>query len=166
MRKLDGISESWHRLVIPDDLFQDITHDFTDLLIIGITPEEDTITVPYHHRILKGESILKPVSFELINQTIGPKGYFYTFKIPVESTINQISLDFEKENFDWRLTLAGSHGQREWFTITEDYRMISISDERTQYRFTDLLFDPSDFTYYRIQIHTQDDPGLLSAQLL
>src|SRR5690606_40823506 len=58
-------------------------------------------------------------------------GYFFTFEMPAREPINQLYLQFKEKNFDWKIRLEGSHDQQEWFTIADDYRIVSISNQLT-----------------------------------
>ena len=58
-----------------------------------------------------------------------------------------MNLKFSEKNYDWMLRLEGSHDQKEWFNIVEDYRILSIKNEQTNYSFGDVTFPNSNVTY-------------------
>ncbi|MFD0798028.1 DUF3999 family protein [Maribacter chungangensis] len=162
---LDQPTDTWHTLTLPKSVFSKIKDDFSDLRIYGTT-ETDTVEVPYVLRSSAPTGSEEIRDFKLINSTSNSSGYFYTYDVPVDEPINKIELSFENQNFDWKITLEGSQDQNQWFTIVEDYRILSIKNEHTDYTFTDLTFPDTKYTYYRIQIKTKDTPKLKSASIL
>lgn len=159
-RQLTGITESWHNIVIPTEMYAYCNQNLTDLRIYGIRKDGDTIEVPYLLKVEKDQIKLTKIAFEIINQTASSNAYFYTFKMSSNSIINQIELNFAQRNFDWRVTLEGSQNQMEWFKIEEDYRILSIQNNQTDYKFTTLEIPKSRFNYYRLQIKAKERPEL------
>jgi hypothetical protein len=161
---LSPVSDTWHTVKLPTSVFDDVKNDFSDIRIYGTT-EKDTIEVPYVLCSSGPTGIASVLEFELINSTSNSSGYFYTYAVLVNKPINEMELSFENENFNWNVTLEGSQDQKQWFTILEDYRILSIQNEQTNYTFTDLTFPDADYTYYRIHIKTGDIPQLKSSSI-
>jgi hypothetical protein len=67
-------------------------------------------------------------------------------------------MDFGQENFDWKVNLEGSRDMNEWFSIAEDYRILSINNQHTEYQFTRITFPDARFPYFRISIPASQDP--------
>ncbi|KAG1654373.1 Beta-galactosidase [Nymphon striatum] len=86
-------------------------------------------------------------------------------EVTTEEAINRIHLDFENKNFDWKVVLEGSQNQNEWFTILDDYRVLSIQNEHTDYRFSNLEFPDAKYRFYRVLVKTQEKPELKSAKI-
>lgn len=164
-RELDEVSDTWHTLELPDDIFEKLSPDFSDIRIYGITSEEDTIEAPYLLRLGTEQIDSHEVGFKLINQSLREGYHYFTFQLPTEATVNHMELDFQRDNFDWRLRLEGSQDLKEWFEIIDDYRILSIKNEHTDYSFTKLRFPASKYTYYRIRIADADPPELLDGRL-
>jgi hypothetical protein len=164
-RELHGISDPWHKIEFPDDIFAKVNNDLSDIRIYGITEINDTIEAPYLLEIATDNKEEVDVSFKLINQSSSKGGYYFTFEITVEKTINQIMLDFNEENFDWRIKLEGSQDQHQWFGILKNYRILSIKNKQTDYHFTKLTFSNSKYRFFRIFINSPKKPGLKSAKL-
>lgn len=164
-RKLTGITAEWHRLVLPDLLFQHLNDGLSDLRIYGITENKDTVEASYLLERKEDEWTTEMIDFKLINQSKTSDGFYYTFELSGETEVNEIKINFSESNFDWRLNLEGSQDQKAWFTIEEDYRILSIENELTNYRFTDLVFPLSKYSYYRILVKSKTDPGLISASV-
>jgi hypothetical protein len=78
-------------------------------------------------------------------------------------TVKEIELNFEQKNFDLRIQLQGSQDLIEWYTLLQDYRILSILNTATDYRFTRLLFPEASFRYFRIVIPSEKDPVLRTA---
>jgi len=165
-RELKGIHEQWHQILLPDVLFSKINKDMSDIRIYSITESNDTIETPYIFNLAKEQEINHEVSFNLVNRSYNEKGYYFTFEILSEEAINQIKLDFESQNFDWRLNLEGSQDQKEWFTLIEDYRILSIKNKLSEFKFTDLIFPNSKYRFYRLFISSKEEPKLNFAKLI
>lgn len=164
-RPLNGISDEWHKITLPDAVFGKINSDFSDLRIYGITATKDTIEAPYLVRILSDQVIDKSILFDIINKAKSDNGHYFTFQINSEDIINKIDLNFKEQNFDWRVELQGSQNQQEWFTILEDYRILSIKNETTDFKFTKLIFPEAKYHFFRLLVKHIEQPQLLSAKL-
>lgn len=160
--QLSGINDQWHYLSLPDEMFQNISQTLNDVRIFGITPAQDTVEAPYLIRRMKEKVTNKEVDFKIINRSKNNEGYFFTFEIKEETPINQIVLNFAQKNFDWLATLEGSQDQKEWFTIDENYRLVSIKNRMTDYTFSNITFTESKYRYFRIKINSEVEPMLNS----
>jgi len=165
-RELKNVSEQWHKITLPDDIYAHLTPNLNDIRIFGITPNGDTIEAPYLRQELTETNSNAPSDFKIINQSQRNDGYYFTFKLPFKTPINEIQLDFKQQNFDWRTTLEGSQNQSEWFTILDDYRILSIKNELTDYQFTKLRFSTAEYRYFRLFIATNKQPNLKQASIL
>ena len=160
-----GISGQWHKIVLPDDIFRKISQNLTDIRVFGITTNNDTVEAPYLLRLTTEKISSKEVAFKTLNASHNDKGYFFTFEIPTEKSINQIKLEFKQQNFDWRLKLEGSQNQQEWFTVIENYRILSIKNELTDFQFTKMTFPNSKFRFFRLLIDSEEKPDLTVAKI-
>ncbi|PKQ64438.1 hypothetical protein BZG02_06415 [Labilibaculum filiforme] len=164
-REIMGINEAWHKLELPNEIFGKISPKLNDIRIIGITAQNDSIEAPY---ILHStEDLIKntAIDFKLLNQSRDKNGYYFTFKLPTANTINQIQLNFEQENFDWNIRLEGSQNQQNWYTLIEDYRILSIKNAHTNYQFSKLNFPDANYSFYRVLINSKEKPKLKNAAL-
>lgn len=164
-RTLKGISQQWHKIVVPNELFEKTSQELSDLRIYGITESNDTIEAPYLLQLTTGKSFHKQIGFKTINTSHNDKGYYITFEIPSKQPINEIKLDFAQNNFDWRISLEGSNDENEWFTILEDYRIMSIKNELTEFKFTKLVFPNSKYAFFRLRINSEEYPQLTTASI-
>jgi len=164
-RDIKGITEQWHKIILPDDVFDKVSNDFSDIRILGITASNDTIEAPYILRLSAGTVTSNQVGFKLLNTSHNDSGYYFTFHIPTMDQINQIKLNFAEKNFDWLVKIEGSQNQNEWFTIADNYRILSIKNAATDFQFTDLVFPNSKFRYYRLLIRTHEKPSLTLASI-
>jgi hypothetical protein len=162
--EVSGISEQWHKITLPDAVFEKISSDMNDLRIYGITPN-DTIEAPYLLLVGTEKKGRKKIDFKLLNANSNANGHYFTYEIPTTETINEIQLDFENENFDWKIRLEGSHNQQEWFTILKEYRILSIKNEQTDYSYTDLNFANSKYRFYRLLVKSGKKPALSTAKI-
>ena len=163
-QELEGISGQWHTIKLPNSVFEHVASDLSDVRIYGVT-ENDTLEAPHILNVVSGKQTQRNADFELLNTSSNSRGYYFTYEVPTEEALNEIHLEFKNQNFDWRIELAGSQDQQEWFTLLEDYRLLSIKNDQTDYAFTDLNFPPSKYKYYRLRIKSSTKPELLSAKL-
>ena len=160
IRPVHGVTDQWHSLALPSDIYGKVSLDFNDIRIIEIN-EGDTLEVPY--LVKKPKPRYEEVDFEIINTTRANGGFYYTFEVGTGQTIDEIKLDFGLPGFDFKIVLEGSQDQQEWFTIVEDYRVLSIKNDLTDYQFTTVRFPKARFGYYRLFVPGTKDPGLVSA---
>ena len=164
-RELKGISTQWHTIQLPDDIFRHLNENFSDIRIYGLTPEQDTVEAPYLLRIAADKIDNRTVQFKTINQSSNKNGYYFTFEIPTVESVNQLQLDLKQENFDWRIKLEGSQNQQDWFTVLNDYRILSIKNESTNFKFTSLNFPDIKFRFLRLSVNSSVKPELLSSSI-
>jgi hypothetical protein len=164
-RELKGISEQWHKIILPDEFFGKVANDFSDIRIFGITKDKDTIETPYLLRTASERISTTDIVFKTLNLSYLNEAYFVTFEVPTTEAINQIKLDFKQQNFDWQVTLEGSQNQADWFTIIENYRILSIKNETTDFQFTELRFPSSKYLFFRLRINSKDKPELNAAKI-
>ncbi|MBL6445208.1 DUF3999 family protein [Fulvivirga sp. 29W222] len=165
-RELREISELWHKIILPNDIFSKVSHGLSDIRIYGITTSNDTLEAPYVLRVNEDTYSNRQVDFNLINSTHNRKGYYYTFEVPSIEGINHIQLDFQGTNFDRYVTLEGSHDQKEWFTILKSSRVLSIENSQTQYTFTSLTFPSAKYQYIRLFIPENGKMPILNSARL
>ncbi|WP_338791314.1 hypothetical protein [Bernardetia sp. MNP-M8] len=163
-RELKGIQQSnqteWYKINVPIQVIEKINTDFSDIRIFGVT-NSDTLEAPFLTRKIMQKSENQEVDFKIINSSKKENAYFFTLEkdntTRQEEATNLIKLDFENTNFDWRVKLEGSQNQNEWFEILNDYRIVSIQNEFTEYKFTRLIFPNSKYKYYRIKLSDKSE---------
>lgn len=157
-RPITGMTDNsqWQRIDLPADLYQKTNTSLSDIRIYQVMAANDTIEVPYvlDTEIKKTKS--KNINFEILNQSKRTLGPSFTFRLDDKTTINEINLNFQNSNFDWKINLEGSENQKSWSTILEDYRILAIRTPNGEYRYTRLVFPQSNFEYYRVTIKTND----------
>ncbi len=164
-REIAGINKPWHQIIIPDEMYAKVKSDFSDIRIYGINASNDTTEAPF---LLEVENTFMEelrVPFKIINQVYAKGVYWYTFESTSKENINEIKLHFENDNFDWKVNLEASLDGLNWSTITEEYRILSIHNSKTNYEFTNIYFSESAFHYYRLSIKSIINPKLSSAYL-
>jgi Protein of unknown function (DUF3999) len=165
-REILGIKEQWHAIKIPNDIYSKTSNDFSDIRIFGIKGSNDTIEAPYVLKFKEGNIVQKEIQFKLINQSKNTNGYFYTFELPKEITVNQLDIDFDLPNFEYKIRLEGSNNQNEWFTVLNDYRILSIKNNITDFKFSKLVFSDIKYNYLRLFITAAKDPQFSNAHIL
>mgnify|MGYP003634841467 CR=1 FL=1 len=164
-RLITGVNDQWHRVPLPDSIFGKVSRDLSDLRIYGLGNNNDTIEVPYLLRINSKKINSRAITFKTLNTSYNNNGYYYTFEVPAAVSINQIDLNFKERNFDWNIDLQGSWQQEEWFTLVNDYRILSIKNELTDYEFTTVILPNSKYRFFRLHIKSDKKPNLISAQI-
>lgn len=163
-RKIEGGKEGWARIELPDEIYTRLRPDLADLRIFAVSASGTSEQVPF---LIDrgGAGSVRRVDFRLINQTRGGGGRYYTFEPLETSYVNRLVLSFGVRNFDWKVSLEGSNDQRDWQTIVDDYRVLGISNELADYRFTTIEFPQTKFAYFRLFVPTDQDPGPVAATL-
>lgn len=162
-RQITGVNSVWHSIKLPDDLYKKINLGSEDLRIFAISGK-DTVEVPYLLKQQASQISSSEIPFKQLNQSVLGEVYYYTFQLDKTDAINQISLDFKQENFDWKVTLEGSNDNQNWFGILKDYRILSIKNKDTDYQFTKLSFPDSKYQFYRIAIKSNTQPTLTNTK--
>ena len=160
-RTLENVSETWHKIILPEESFDKFNPDFSDIRIFGNNKTE----TPYILKTASDRISETAIQFKTINVSNKNADYFYTFELLQAKEINQIKLGFEQENFDWKLDLEASDNQTEWFLIQKDYRILSIKNNQTDYKFTQVDFPDSKYKFYRIKIKASEQPKLIEAKI-
>ncbi|AFM05708.1 hypothetical protein Fleli_3384 [Bernardetia litoralis DSM 6794] len=156
-REVKGIKNSkqteWYKLEIPIEVVEKTNTDFSDIRIFGVS-DLDTLETPFLTRKIMQQAENKQVDFKVINSSKKGNDYFFTLEKEEnnDESINLIKLNFQNTNFDWKIKLEGSQNQNEWFEVLDEYRIVSIKNDFTDYKFTNLVFPNSKYKYYRIKI--------------
>lgn len=164
-REILGIKETWHSLILPNEIFGKMRPDFSDIRILGITAKNDTIEAPYLLQNTRETKVEKDIPFQIINSTYNENGYYFTFEMPTVNPTNQIILDVSENNFDWKVKVEGSQNQNEWFTIMDNYRILGIENAQTHYKFTQIAFPTAQYRYFRLCIKANTKPTIIAAKI-
>lgn len=164
--ELTGIKNGWNKIILPNEVFKDVEPSLNDIRIFGITKQLDTVEAPYILYRQKDEIIDQWVLFKMINQVKNDRGYFYTFEVKQANDVNYVKLDFGQQNFNWRINFEGSNDQDEWFSIVEDYRLVGIKNNLTDYKFSDISFPATRYKYYRLQIKDSKTKPIINSSFL
>ena len=164
-RLVTGVNNQWHTVPLPDSIFGKVSNNLSDIRIYGLAGDKDTIEVPYLLRINSEKITSTAINFNIVNNSHNHNGYYYTFEVATEAVIDQIKLDFEERNFDWKIELQGSQQQEEWFTLVNDYRILSVKNEWTDYQFTTIALPSSKYRFFRLLIKSDKNPNLITAQI-
>lgn len=165
-REIIGVSDSWHKIILPDAIYQNVTPDLSGIRVFGITKSQDTIEAPYLLQLKKERIVSSNIDFKIINKSYNKDGFYFTIEIRSNKIINLINLDFGQKNFDWKVKLESSHDQKQWFTVLDNYRILSIKNDLTDYKFTNLKFTDSKYQFFRIFISTKNKPNLVQIKIL
>ncbi|RRJ93947.1 DUF3999 family protein [Flavobacterium macacae] len=161
-RKIENTTETWHKIILPESDFSKLKSDFSD---IRIFESKSKTEAPYILKCSAGRISQVEIPFQMINVSNKNSEYFYTFELSENKQINQIKLDFEQHNFDWKIDLEASNNQSEWFSILKNYRILAIKNNQTDYQFTQVDFPDSKYKFYRLKIKANEQPKLSGAKI-
>ncbi len=158
----------WNKIEIPLLMYEKLNQNFSDIRIYQLSGK-DSLEVPYllsktQFASLENETT-EYIGFKILNQTKTTEGYYFTLESPITADIEEIDLHFSNQNFDWKITLEGSHDQKQWFSILENYRILSIQNRKTDYNFQLLAFEKTNYKFYRIFIPSKETPILQRASM-
>jgi hypothetical protein len=164
--QLSGITDNWHTIILPNEIYSIINEDLNDIRIIGITEAKDTLEVPYIINDNITSYITENIYPEITNRTHVGNRYFYTIENSSWEKTNTIDLRFENENFDWRVKLEGSNNENTWYTILNNARILSIKTGNIDYSYTTLNFSTIRYKYIRLSFNSYIKPELDDVNLL
>jgi hypothetical protein len=151
-RKIQSIeTRGWFGIPLPSDIFKHINDDYSDLRVLKIS-NNDTTEIPYLLKVREAVAERESVTLKEINKSKRAGKTYVTFETPKGRTINHAVFNFEEENFDAAITLEGSHDQKQWFTITEKQRIVSLHKNGIQFTSTDVSFPPTNYQFLRATI--------------
>ena len=158
----------WNKIEIPLPMYEKLNQNLSDIRIYQLLGK-DSLEVPYllsktQFASLENETT-EYIGFKILNQTKTADGYYFTLESPITANIEEIDLHFSNQNFDWKITLEGSHDQKQWFSILENYRILSIQNSKTDYNFQLLAFEKTNYKFYRIFIPSKETPILQRASM-
>lgn len=164
-RPITDINEQWHQIILPTTIYEKVNPNLSDIRIYGITPAKDTIEAPYLLKTVTPQIEKEGRNFQLINTSNNSNGHYFTFELPTENAINEIQLDFLQNNYDWTVQLEGSQNQNEWFELVDNYRLVAITNESTDYEFSTIHFPAAKYRYLRVLVKTDQVVALRKATL-
>lgn len=63
-RELTGITEKWHKMILPDTVFGKLLPNLNDIRIFGITAANDTVEAPYLLRVKTEKITENSIAFQ------------------------------------------------------------------------------------------------------
>ena len=160
-REITGVEDRWHRVEIPDEVYEKLEYPLNDIRIFGITDDKDTIESAYLIDVQRTKKTSDSRPYELLNKVRNARGYYYTLRLSTDVDINEIDLSFDRHNYDWEITIEGSHDQYDWYVIAEDARILSIRNAYADYRYTRIRFPRTRYRYYRLFFPVRSNPRLI-----
>lgn len=155
----------WYTIPLFSDVLARCNATFSDLRIWHVTKDGDTIEAPYLLKQTAEEKTQVIIPFEVINSVTDQKGSYFTLALPEKTLYDQLELQFSNPEFDWKIRLDGSHEERTWYTIVDDYRILSILNNAVSFSYTTVHFSPVSFKYLRIWIKPGQNANLESATI-
>lgn len=164
-RSVENLHGRWGSFLLPDEIYGKVKSDFSDIRILGVSSKKDTVEVPYWIESTETKPVVEEHRFQLLNTTNDKDVYYFTFEPNTLDAINQLDVAFQQTNYDWNVRLEGSQDQAQWSTIVDDYRLLSIKNEQTNYAFTSVKFPDAKFRYFRLLVKTTEKPELKNVSL-
>ncbi len=161
-RKIEGVTmPGWYSLPLPVGI-PGSANQFHDIRIYNLT-DSDTLEVPYLLKIQEDAVSEKNISVPVLNKSIRDGKLYVTFEIPTGERANYLHLEFTEKNFDGHASIEGSNNQKEWFSILNQRRILSIKDEAVDFNFTTLYFPLSIYRFLRVSVEANTLLTFLSA---
>lgn len=144
-------SEGWYRIPLTNDLLGKLNSSFTDIRLYHLEGA-DTAEVPYLLRV--SNDVIRTQPAELTPFNISYKGtqLFFTIKLQSGQLVNSAVFNFKQPNYDARITVEGSNDQKEWFTVAEDARLLSLQEGAIRYQYNTVYFPSSGYSYIRFTV--------------
>jgi hypothetical protein len=159
-------TKGWYEIVLDKDVYLHASKDLSDLRILGVNANGDTIEAPYILENYVDLANSSTISIKPFNLVTNERGYYATFKVPEKEFIAQCELLFDNNNYDWLIQLEGSNDEQSWFTITDKQRIIKIENEQIHFNHCRLQFEPTNYSYYRIWVKSPSEkPKLASVSI-
>jgi hypothetical protein len=149
-RKLSEVTQTgWYRFELPPAMFTKVKPNFDDLRIYGIG--NDSTEIPYLVRIAADEITREQIKAEPFNISRQGTTLYFSVKLNRVEPVNLAILQFEQDNYDADITVEGSNDQKEWFTV-QTGRIIAINKTPVSYRYNQINFPESEYTFLRFAI--------------
>lgn len=157
--------QGWHEIILTPEIFEKLNQDLYDLRIYGINTEGDTIEAPYILEVYEDKIESISVETTIINRNFNSTTSSFIVEIPAQRPVNRLELGFGIDNYDWKIRLEGSHDLQNWSTIVDEYRILSIKNEHTEYRYNTIHFTNSKYRYFRISLPVTPLPDLRNVRI-
>ncbi len=164
-RSIEKPVDQWHRIELPSDLYQHVSPNLSDLRILGTNASGDSIEAPYIVETKTAYNRSEAIGLKIFNTVSQGGRHFFSFECPEIKELNDLELSFQEENFDWQVRLEGSEDSKDWFTISDNNRIVSIKNSEVNYSYSRIVFSAAKYRYYRISIPTKKSPKLLKAEV-
>ena len=162
-RSIEKPLDQWHRIELPSDIYQHVSPNLSDLRIFGTKANGDTIEAPYLIETKTAYNRSEASDLKIFNKVSQGDRHFFSFECPEIRELNDLELSFQEDNFDWKVRLEGSEDSKDWFTISDNNRIVSIKNSEVNYSYARIVFSASKYRYYRISLQSKKPPRLLKA---
>jgi Protein of unknown function (DUF3999) len=162
-KELKNYKKGWNEIVLDADIYKHASKDLSDLRILGINAKGDTLEAPYILKNYSDEDVISTITCKPYNKVNNGTGFYATFKVPNKAFISSCKLLFANINYDWLVQLEGSNDETNWYTITENQRIINIDNETIEFDHSILEFEPTNYSYYRIRVKNPTEKVTLEA---
>ncbi len=162
-KELKNHKKGWNEIVLDADIYKHASKDLSDLRILGINAKGDTLEAPYILKNYSDEEDISTITCKPYNKVNNGTGFYATFKVPNKAFISSCKLLFANINYDWLVQLEGSTDERNWYTISENQRIINIDNETIEFDHSILEFEPTNYSYYRIWVKNPTEKVTLEA---
>jgi hypothetical protein len=154
-RKLPGVKEdAWYTIVLPDDLYQSLNENYSDLRLFQVTGS-DTLETPYLIRTASDETRSVSVELKSFNKSTQSGKLFISFEVPTGQSVNYAELDFEEDNFDANVSLEGSDDGKSWFGIISKQRIVALKNDGIDFSASTITFPDTKYKFLRATIEGQ-----------
>lgn len=151
-RNIDNVQQQgWYTIALPDDIFKNLNRQLSDLRMFELVGS-DTLETPYILDVKADVVSVVDVNLPVLNKSYRDGSLYLMFALNAAHPVNHVDLDFKEENFFGRVTLEGSDDRRQWFSIVQDQRIVSVNKGAGDYKLSRIDFPVTDYRFLRVSV--------------
>ena len=145
--------EGWHSIALPAGIFKDLNPRLSDVRIFSLDAS-DTLEIPYILEVKDDVVSVEAVDLPVLNKSYRDGSLYLMFALKSAHPVNHLDLHFVERNYFGRVTLEGSDDRKEWFSIVEDQRIVSVDNGPEDYQLSRIDFPVTDYRFLRVGIRS------------
>lgn len=151
-RSIDNVQrKGWHTMTLPDDMFRDLNRQMSDFRLFALEVS-DTLEIPYLLVVKDDVVSVGAVDLPVLNKSYSDGSLYLMFALNAAHPVNHLSLDFKERNFFGQVALEGSDDRKQWFSIVEGQRIVSVDKGAEHYNLSRIDFPVIDYRFLRVRI--------------
>lgn len=149
--------EGWSSLKLPKEQFKHFNRNFSDIRIISVAGDNDTLENPYYVEDVKLNTEEKFYDLPLVNASTNQGESFLTILNESNQLINKLEIETPSKNYDINIKVEGSQNNSKWFEIENNKRIVNINDDLMSYNYNTMIIKDVNFKYFRLRYKSNKD---------